>query len=102
MSNPLDEYRSHRKLKYLIAMSLFVLTLVFALFASGGAASLFLLLAVFGLFDFLYQDLLPQWWHWGRWAGNFSDELSEEVVEAIGLIMLGVGCFGMLGTILFG
>jgi hypothetical protein len=45
-------------------------------------------IATFGLADFLYQDLFPQWWHWGRWAGQFSDELSDDAVEFLGISLM--------------
>lgn len=78
--------------KYVIAI--FLLTLAWGLFMISDANQWqwrAVVVAFIGFLDFLYQDLLPGWWHWGRWAGQFSEELSDDLVEFFGIILLGGG-----------
>lgn len=80
------------KAKYVIAI--FLLTLAWGLFmiSEGNEWQWRAIVVAFvGFVDFLYQDLFPSWWHWGRWAGQFSEELSDDLVEFFGIILLGGG-----------
>ena len=82
---------SQRKIKLAIGIGLFSLSLVLFSISEKERFEVWLIVAsTYGFFDFLYQDLFPQWWHWGRWAGQVSDELSEEVVEFVGFFAMGI------------
>ena len=86
-----------RKFKWWIACSLLSIIAALYFFNEPSENSMrFLILGIIGFIDFLYQDLFPQWWHWGRWANNFSDEISEEMVEFIGYFMMGISATALL------
>jgi hypothetical protein len=76
--------------KYVIAIILLTLAWVLFMFSVGSQWQWrAIIVACIGFVDFLYQNIFPSWWHWGRWADQFSEEISEEVVEFVGFFLLG-------------